>query len=157
VTPPGPLGAVERPSVEELLDRAAITGLFVRYCTAFRLKDLSLLDAVFAGDAVIDYSRIGGSASDLTATKEWVAGVLAGVETFHLTVGDSEFVFAPDRRSASVTTTWSGLFAPKGDGAPLLIYGHYEDELVRRDEWLISKRVDFPEARITASPVGGGA
>jgi len=138
-------------TADDVADRAAITDLFVRYCTALRTKDVDLFDDVFAPDGVIDYSRLGGSRTGVAETKAWLAALLGGVEQFYLFVGNSEFEPAADRRSVRVTTTWQGLFVPR-DGQPLQDYGYYEDLVVRRDEgWRIAERVDYPEALVVAT------
>lgn len=141
-----------RLTVDDLVDRAEITDLFVRYCTALRTQDLSLLDGVFTADAVIDYTRLGGLRTGVEETKAWLSALLTGVEEFLLTVGDCSFDMAPDRRTASVTTTWHGLFVPRGEGPALQVYGHYEDRLVRAAAgWSIAERVDHPTARMVAT------
>jgi len=63
--------------IDEVLDRVEINDLLVRYCAALRTKDLSLLDEVFSSDAMIDYTRIGGSRTGVEATKTWLSMVLA--------------------------------------------------------------------------------
>jgi hypothetical protein len=138
-------------TIDEVLDRVEINDLLVRYCAALRTKDLALLDDVFSPDAIIDYTRIGGSRSGVEDTKTWLALVLGAVERFDLYVGDSQFEFAPDRTSATVSTTWHGLFVPANDDPPLQVYGHYEDRLVHTDVWRIAERVDKPAARVVVS------
>jgi hypothetical protein len=138
-------------SIDDLVDRAEIIDVLVTYCTALRTQDLDLFDEVFAADAVIDYTETGGSRAGLEATKAWLSELLAGVRSFELFVGDSEFHIAHDRRSASVRTTWHGLFVPRSEGAALQVYGHYQDQLVRGDRWVIAERVDHPTARVVAS------
>ena len=74
-------------TIDEVLDRVEINDLLVRYCAALRTKDLALLDDVFSPDAIIDYTRIGGSRSGVEDTKTWLALVLGAVERFDLYVG----------------------------------------------------------------------
>jgi hypothetical protein len=138
-------------TVEELVDRVEINDLLIRYCAALRTKDLGVLDEVFSPDAMIDYTRIGGSRTGVEPTKTWLAAVLGVVERFDLFVGDSAFEFAVDRNSATVATTWHGLFVPANDDPVLQVYGHYEDRLVHTDVWRIAERVDFPAARVIVS------
>jgi hypothetical protein len=138
-------------TIEEMLDRVEINDLLVRYCGALRSKDLSLLDEVFSPDAVIDYTRIGGDRTGVEATKTWLSMLLDAITRFDLYVGDSEFEFAADRSSATVSTTWHGLFVPANDDPVLQVYGHYVDRLIHTDVWRIAERVDFPAARVIAS------
>jgi hypothetical protein len=138
-------------TIDEVLDRAEINDLLIRYCVALRSKDLNLLDKVFSADAMIDYTRIGGSRSAVEATKTWLSIVLAGVTRFDLYVGDSQFEFAGDRSSAKVSTTWHGLFVPANDDPALMVYGHYEDTLIHTGGWRIADRVDLPAARVIVS------
>jgi len=138
-------------TIEEMLDRVEINDLLVRYCGALRSKDLSLLDEVFSPDAVIDYTRIGGDRTGVEATKTWLSTLLDAITRFDLYVGDSEFEFAADRSSATVSTTWHGLFVPANDDPVLQVYGHYVDRLIHTDVWRIAERVDFPAARVIAS------
>jgi len=135
------------------VDRAAIVDLLVRYCTALRTQDVDLLDDVFTADATIDYTRIGGSRAGVSDTKAWLSALLTEVQWFDLMIGDSEFTVAPDRASASVVTTWHGLFVPR-DGPALQIYGHYEDRLVRQAGWRIAERTDFPGYQVVTTPAG---
>ncbi len=145
------MGAPGAVTIDEALDRVEINDLLVRYCAALRTKDLSLLDEVFSADAMIDYTRIGGSRTGVEATKTWLSMVLDAVTRFDLYVGDSAFEFAADRSSATVSTTWHGLFVPANDDPALQVYGHYEDRVVRTDVWRIAERVDLPAARVIAS------
>jgi hypothetical protein len=138
-------------TIDEVLDRVEINDLLVRYCAALRTKDLSLLDEVFSADAQIDYTRIGGSRTGVEETKTWLSMVLGAVERFDLFVGDSQFEFAADRGTATVFTTWHGLFLPANDDPALQVYGHYEDRLVRTEVWRIAERVDFPASRVIVS------
>lgn len=151
--------AADRPSaasslsVDDLLDRAAISDLFVRYCTALRTKQVDLLDEVFASDGMVDYTSIGGPRAGVGATKEWLAALLDTVEWFDLMIGDSEFVITADRTSAAVVTTWHGLFVPK-EGPALQVYGHYQDRLVRGEHWRIAERIDCPGRQVVAATGG---
>jgi hypothetical protein len=138
-------------TIDEVLARVEINDLLVRYCAALRTKDLSLLDDVFSADAMIDYTRIGGSRTGVAETKTWLSMVLGAVERFDLYVGDSQFAFAADRGAATVSTTWHGLFLPANEDPALQVYGHYEDRLVHTDVWRIAERVDFPASRVIAS------
>jgi hypothetical protein len=136
----------------ELADRAAIRDLFIAYCTAFRVKKVDLLDELFAHAAMIDYSRLGGPHAGLAEVKPWLAGFFATVRTFELFVGDSTCVFGADGRTATVTTTWHGVFVPD-DGATLQVYGHYVDTVTRADSagWVIAQRIDHPSVQLSAA------
>ena len=85
-----------------MVDRAEITDVFVRYCTALRTKDLALFDEIFSSTPSSTTRGSVGSRTGVERTKAWLSELLAGVRSFELYVGDSEFEFAADRRTATV-------------------------------------------------------
>jgi hypothetical protein len=136
------------PSSAEPVDHFEIREVLARYMRAMRLHDVDLMDDVFTPDAVIDYTAIGGSKISWAETKPWLAGMIA-VEHFILFVGDVYPTFSADGASAAVESTWHGVFQPTADAPPLMIYGTYADEFVRRpDGWRISARTDQPALQV---------
>ncbi len=132
-------------------DLADIREVLARYMRAMRLHDVDLMDDVFTPDAVIDYSAIGGSKTSWAETKVWLQGMIA-VEHFILFVGDLYPTFADDGQSASVESTWHGVFVATPDTPPLVIFGTYDDELVRTaGGWRISARTDHPAVQVAAA------
>jgi hypothetical protein len=132
-------------------DDAAIREVLARYMRAMRLHDVDLMDDVFTPDATIDYTAIGGTKTSWAETKPWLAGMIA-VEHFILFVGDVYPTYADDGASASVESTWHGVFVATPDAPPLMIYGTYADELVRTPAgWRISARTDQPALQVVAA------
>jgi hypothetical protein len=137
-------------------DDAAIRAVLARYMRAMRLHDVDLMDDVFTPDAVIDYTAIGGAKTSWAETKPWLQGMIA-VEHFLLFVGDVYPTYADDGGSASVESTWHGVFVATPDAPPLLIYGTYDDEFVRTaDGWRIRARTDQPALQVVASAASPG-
>ena len=129
-------------------DHFEIREVLARYMRAMRLHDVDLMDDVFTPDAVIDYTAIGGSKNSWSETKVWLRGMIA-VEHFILFVGDVYPAFADDGQSASVESTWHGVFVATPDTPPLVIFGTYDDELVRTAAgWRISARTDHPAVQV---------
>jgi hypothetical protein len=132
-------------------DLDAIREVLARYMRAMRLQDVDLMDDVFTPEAVIDYSAIGGTKASWAETKPWLRGMIA-VEHFILHVGDVYPTFSEDGQRASVESTWHGVFVAAPDATPLLIYGTYDDELVRTpDGWRIHARTDHPALQVAAA------
>ena len=63
-------------SIQEISDRLEIQDLLARYCDALDRKDWDIFDRIFTPDAVIDYTAMGGSCGDLTATKKFLADTM---------------------------------------------------------------------------------
>jgi hypothetical protein len=138
------------PEPAELADHAAIRAVLAHYMRAMRLRDVDLMDAVFTADATIDYTAIGGSKASWADTKGWLQGMI-DVELFMLFVGDVYPVFAADRQTADVESTWHGVFVGSAGAPPLIIFGTYADRFVRTPEgWRISVRTDQPALQIPA-------
>jgi hypothetical protein len=105
---------------------------------------------VFTADATIDYTAIGGAKASWPDTKAWLQGMI-DVELFMLFVGDVYPVFAADRATADVESTWHGVFVAGAGTPPLTIFGTYADRFVRAtDGWRISARTDQPAIQIPA-------
>lgn len=132
-------------------DDAAIRDVLARYMRAMRLHDVDLMDDVFTPDAMIDYTAIGGSKTSWAQTKPWLQGMI-DVEHFRLHVGDVYPTYADDGMSASVESTWHGVFVAAADAPPLLVYGSYADEFVRTpDGWRIRARTDQPALQVAVT------
>lgn len=137
--------------MNDAADRAAIREVLAWYMRAMRLGDVDLMDVVFTADAIIDYTAIGGSVASWPDTKPWLRGMI-DVELFMLFVGDVYPVFAADRQTAEVESTWHGVFVAASDAAPLIIFGTYADRFVRTaDGWRISERIDHPAVQVSAT------
>ncbi len=139
----------------EVADVLAIRETLAWYMRAMRIKDLDLMDDVFTPDAIIDYTAIGGTPGPWPEVKPWLAGMVLGVEFFSLYVGDIYPTFhsspGQDRSSATVESTWHGVFVAAPGAVPLIVYGSYTDEFVRAaDGWRIAKRTDQPAIQVPA-------
>lgn len=132
-------------------DHAEIREVLARYMRAMRLHDVDLMDDVFTAEAVIDYTAIGGSKASWAETKGWLRGMIA-VEHFILFVGDVYPTFSDDGARATVESTWHGVFVATPDAPPLVIFGTYDDELVRTAAgWRISARTDHPAVQVAGT------
>ena len=83
-------------SLEEISDRLEIQDLLVDYSHAIDTQDWDGLDDVFAPDAVIDYSAMGGSTGNLAATKEFLAKVMPGFASSQHMIATSKVVVDGD-------------------------------------------------------------
>jgi hypothetical protein len=136
--------------VNDAAHLAAIHEVLACYMRAMRRRDVDLMDDVFTADATIDYTAIGGSVASWPDTKPWLQGMI-DVELFMLFVGDVYPVFATDRQTAEVESTWHGVFVASADTPPLIVFGTYTDRFVRTpDGWRISERTDHPAVQVPA-------
>jgi SnoaL-like domain len=147
-----------RPAAE-VADVLAIRETLAWYMRAMRIKDLDLMDDVFTPDAIIDYTAIGGTPGPWPEVKQWLGGMVLGVEFFSLYVGDIYPAFRTvdghDRSAATVESTWHGVFVAAPGAVPLIVFGSYTDEFVRTaDGWRIAKRTDQPAIQV---PAGGAS
>jgi 3-phenylpropionate/cinnamic acid dioxygenase small subunit len=137
----------------ELSDRARIGDLLDAYAAAVDARDWEGLRAVFAPDAVLDYSDSGGPKGALEEVLPWLRESLElFAATQHLITNR-----AIELRGGEATSR-SSYFNPMGrsrdDGGLDMLYvgGTYEDRFRRtRDGWRIAERVQ------TISWMQGGA
>ncbi|UGQ14955.1 nuclear transport factor 2 family protein [Yinghuangia sp. ASG 101] len=131
-------------SLQEISDRLEIQDLLVRYSHAVDTRQWDLLDDVFTADAHIDYSAVGGSAGDLTATKKFLADVMPMFTAFQHLVANSSVTVDGDTATAR-TMCHNPMLLPGDDGRQsLMMCGlWYLDTFVRVDgAWRIRSRTE---------------
>ncbi|ROO84614.1 SnoaL-like protein [Actinocorallia herbida] len=99
----------------QLLDRMEIADLLARYGLAVDTGRWSLLDTVFAPDAVLDYTATGGAKGGLAEVRGWLSEVLPAFPgRLHL-LGPPAIAFDGDRDEpafAGVTVAFTDTLAP---------------------------------------------
>jgi hypothetical protein len=153
VTEPGPPQAeTDQGTVRDLLDRAAIREVLVRYCRAVDRCDEELLRSCYHRDALDRHGRFAGSAGDFAA---WVTEVqrTSSIMTQHAV---SNVVIELAGALAWVESAFAATHVrPPGDGfgEPFIdtFWGRYVDRFERRDgRWAITSREvvhDWSESR----------
>jgi hypothetical protein len=143
VTEPGPPQAeTDQGAVRDLLDRAAIREVLVRYCRAADRCDEELLRSCYHRDALDRHGRFAGSADDFAA---WVTEVqrASSITTQHAV---SNVVIELAGAMAWVESAFMATHVrPPGDGfgEPFIdtFWGRYLDRFERRDgRWAITSR-----------------
>lgn len=131
-------------NVEELADRLAIGDLLTRYTVAIDTKDYGQLASVFAPDAVIDYTAVGGVRGGREEVVSWLERTLSFFPMTQHLLGQSAVSLEGDR-ATSRTYFYNPMAWKDGDGRLRLfsVGGYYNDRLERRPEgWRIVERVE---------------
>jgi hypothetical protein len=129
----------------EISDRLEIQQLITDYSTAIDTRRFDDLDAVFAPDAYIDYTALGGIEGHYPQVKAWLAEVLPNFPMYAHMLGN--FSVRIDGDTASSRTI---CFNPMVLGdvedtkAQVMFCGlWYDDEFSRTaDGWRMSRRVE---------------
>lgn len=66
---------------QELVDKAAIEDLLIRYSYAVDFRDWNNYEEVFTKDAVIDYTAFGGSKTNVTGARDYLKKALIPFES----------------------------------------------------------------------------
>lgn len=129
---------------DAVADHLAIHEQLARYCRAIDTGEWDLLDAVFAPDAVLDYTSPGGIRGAYPEVKAWLAQVLPLFPIRQHYVTNVEIALAGD-----TATTRAYLYNPmgrRGDDGQVSLFvtgGRYEDRWRRTAEgWRIVERVE---------------
>lgn len=147
-----------------LVDERAIETVYVRYCELVDGKEFDRLDEVFAEDSRGDYSQALGPGVVIEGLPALVSAMHAnlGVESScgatHHNV--TNFRIAVDGDAASAKVHYIAAHAGAGEltGRDYVMWGEYDDELVRTPVgWRVSQRV-YTLAVATGDPaiVRGG-
>jgi hypothetical protein len=126
-------------SLQEISDRLEIADLLARYSDAIDRRSWDDLDVLFAADAVIDYTEMGGIRGSLAEQKAFLAANLPAFAGFqHLTATS---VFDIDGDTARVRTICFNPMVITDERQVLFCGLWYRDVLVRTaDGWRISER-----------------
>ena len=138
------LEAADAPTPQELLDRAAIQNLVVKYTIALDTLDAEMYAGVFAADAEFTFG--GNTYRGRDAIRKIVTDFAAQrakqsdpPKSYHaLTNTYVEFV---SDREAHHRSYWQTITGPSSGPFTVGGMGRYDDTLVKRNgEWLIQKR-----------------
>lgn len=126
-------------SLQEISDRMEIADLLARYSAAIDGRDWDGLDRLFTGDAVIDYTEMGGIRGTLAEQKAFLSQVMPGFAGFqHLTATST---FDIDGDEARVRTICFNPMVVTDEQQVLFCGLWYRDLLVRTaDGWRIQER-----------------
>jgi hypothetical protein len=126
--------------VQELSDRAEITDLIVRYTRLLDQRAWDDFDGLFAPEAFIDYTALGGSSGDLAATKQFLAQSMPMFSRTQHMLGLPEITIEGDR-ATSVAPCHNPMLLGSGQDAKVMVCSlWYHHELVRTaDGWRIAR------------------
>jgi ketosteroid isomerase-like protein len=131
-------------SLQEISDRFEIQDLLVAYSYAIDTRDWDALDDVFAPDAVIDYTEMGGTRGTLEETKAFLRKVMGMFAGFQHMVGTTQLTFDGDTAFGR-TICHNPMVVDRGDGATDVMFCGlwYRDTFVRTpDGWRIKDRYE---------------
>ncbi len=136
--------AANAPSTSELLDRAAIQNLVVKYTIALDTLDADLYASVFTEDAEFTFG--GNTYKGRDAIRKIVTGLQErrkaqtdAPKSYH--VLSNTYVEFVNGREAHHRSYWQTITGPSSGPFNVGGMGRYEDTLVKRDgQWLIQKR-----------------
>src|SRR3972149_3056387 len=72
-------------SLQELLDRQAVSGVVSRYATGIDMRDWTLYRTCFTDEVEIDFTSWSGGEAQRLPADQWVAGVRSGLAGFEST------------------------------------------------------------------------
>jgi hypothetical protein len=131
--------------LQQLIDRAEITDVLVRYTTGVDDQDWDRLDTVFTADAQIDYTESGGIAAAYPDVKAWLAQNLPAFSQHYLhTLGQVAIAFADGGDEAEVTAYFHNpMRVADGAGGEKVVEvgGTYRHAMVRTAEGWRSRRL----------------
>ena len=129
-------------SPADMSDRWQIQQLLVDYATAIDTGNFDDLDAVFTGDAYIDYRAMGGIDGHYPAVKAWLAQVLPNFAGYAHMMGLPSIRVDGDTASAR-TFCFNPMVFAQPTSATMLLGLWYHDEFVRSaDGWRMCRRVE---------------
>ncbi|HEX5046078.1 MAG TPA: nuclear transport factor 2 family protein [Gammaproteobacteria bacterium] len=143
--PLAPAAAGDAPAASELLDRAAIQNLVVKYTIALDTLDADLYASVFAEDAEFTFG--GNTYRGRAEIRKIVTGLQErnakqpadAPKSYH--VLSNTYVELLNDHEARHRSYWQTIRGPSSGPFTVGGMGRYEDTLVKRDgEWLILER-----------------
>lgn len=124
--------------LDDIADRLAITDLFTKYALAIDTSQYDLLDEVFAPDADIDYSAMGGAHLPFAEMKPWLEKTITNVHAKMHLLGNISVKVTGDTAIASAYLFNAMAFTAD---STMLIGGKYNDTLVRTHHgWRVTSR-----------------
>lgn len=127
--------------LQQLIDRAEINDVLVRYPTGVDEMDWDRLDTVFTPDAEIDYTESGGIKAGFAEVKQWLADNLPAFSQHYLhTLGQVAIEFASQADGPAESASVSAYFhnpmrVAHRDGERVVeVGGIYRHTMVRTPE-----------------------
>lgn len=120
--------------IQELSDRQEIVDLITRYTRAIDTGDYGDLVNVFASDAVLDYTSVGGPRDVRDEVMGWLAQGLAGFARVQHLIGQVSITLAgtgPDRTALATAYFYNPMVvvAPDGTESVVEVGGYYHHTL----------------------------
>jgi hypothetical protein len=128
---------------DELVARAEMHDVLVKYATAASNSDWDAFRSCFTPDARCDYTEAGGVAGGLDEIVDWLTPTLATFDALQFIVVNTCYCFDGDDRCGT-RTEFQTVMRIAGD-KPVFIRagGHYDDVFTRTATgWLLSERVE---------------
>lgn len=131
-------------SLQDVSDRLEIEDLVHRYAEAIDQQDFALLDTVFTGDALVDYTALGGVAGTYTEVRQYLQQALPALVDYYHMVGNIRVDLDGDRATGRVMCfNPMGVAMPEGQPHMLFLGLYYIDDYQRTATgWRISRRVE---------------
>jgi uncharacterized protein (TIGR02246 family) len=136
--------AADAPATSELVDRAAIQNLVVKYTIALDTLDADMYASVFAEDAEFTFGGNTYKGRDairkiVTGLQERRASQADAPKSYHALT--NTYVELVNDHEARHRSYWQTITGPSSGPFNVGGMGRYEDTLVKRNgEWLIQKR-----------------
>lgn len=127
--------------LQYLIDRREIEDLMIAYCNAIDLHDWDALDDIFAADAEIDYTALGGPKDNLPAIKRFLDASLPNFKHKQHIISNMQITVAGDKATGR-TCCINPMGMPEGQGVRNVVFWlWYIDEFVSTENgWRIKKR-----------------
>jgi 3-phenylpropionate/cinnamic acid dioxygenase small subunit len=130
-------------TLQEMSDRLEIQDLLVDYAHAIDTKNWDALDDVFAADAFIDYSVMGGAKGSLAEIKRFLAGAMPMFpHTQHL-VANMQIRVSGDHGTGRIMCHNPQVMEIQGKKRIFFLGLWYLDKYVRTPKgWRIQERIE---------------
>ncbi|HEX4018027.1 MAG TPA: nuclear transport factor 2 family protein [Frankiaceae bacterium] len=133
-------------TLQEISDRMEIQDLLTAYSHAIDSRNWDALDDVFTEDAHIDYAEMGGSAGNVTETKDFLIKAMPMFSSFQHMVATTKLDFDGPDLARGKTICHNPMVIDKGEGKQphVFICGlWYRDTFVRTEAgWRIKDRYE---------------
>lgn len=128
-------------NLQYLVDRRKIEDLMISYCNAIDQHDWNALDDIFAVNAEIDYTALGGPKDNLQEIKKFLDESLPRFKHKQHIITNMQVSLNGDRATGR-TCCINPMGMPEGENVRNLIFWlWYIDDFVRTaDGWRIQKR-----------------
>ena len=131
-------------SLQEISDRMEIQDLLTAYSHAIDTRSWDALDDVFTEDAHIDYKEMGGSAGNVSETKDFLIKAMPMFSSFQHMIANTVLELDGDTARAR-TICHNPMVLDRGEGQTHVFFCGlwYRDVLVRTPEgWRIKDRYE---------------